>query len=247
MDFTLYGDDSKGLIRLDPRTKLLIFLASSLVSVNTNNSTTLLFYAVSICTVLALCGKGWTALKSICVFFVVYYLQWCVKSTLSSAPAVSIVLSALTTIVLFAFPMLLSFLLLVQTTRTSQFLSAFQAMKLPMKAIIPVAVIFRFIPTVQDEWNGIRKAMAFRGVRLDLGSILKAPFKTIECVLIPMLFSTVSVMEELTAAALARGMDVDGKRSAYEEVKLRPVDYFVIAVFLGLILWIFLSKSKTGG
>ena len=32
MDISVYGDDSKGLIRLDPRTKLFIFLISTIAS-----------------------------------------------------------------------------------------------------------------------------------------------------------------------------------------------------------------------
>ena len=32
MDFSLYGDDSKALIRFDPRTQLFIFLACGVTS-----------------------------------------------------------------------------------------------------------------------------------------------------------------------------------------------------------------------
>ena len=34
MEFAVYGDDSKGLIKLDPRTKLFIFLISGTVSLH---------------------------------------------------------------------------------------------------------------------------------------------------------------------------------------------------------------------
>ena len=127
-----------------------------------------------------------------------------------------------------------AFYLLIKTTRISQFLAAFQAMKLPVVFVIPFAVMFRFIPTVQEEFIGIRKAMAFRGIQMDFLSILKAPFRTIEYVLVPMLFSGVSVMEEMAAAALARGMDSEVKRTSYEKIKLRPRDYLVGLLFLGL-------------
>ena len=35
MDFTLYGGDNQGLIKLDPRTKILIFITSELMSLGT--------------------------------------------------------------------------------------------------------------------------------------------------------------------------------------------------------------------
>lgn len=134
----------------------------------------------------------------------------------------------------------------MQTTRISQFLSALTAMYLPVGAVIPVAMLFRFIPTVQDEWNGIRKAMAFRGISLSFGSVLRHPGKTIEYVLVPLLFSTIGVMEELAAAALARGMDIDVKRSSYEEVRLRAADYITMLLFAALSTTIVVLVTTKG-
>ena len=99
-------------------------------------------------------------------------------------------------------------------------MAAFRAMHLPLKVIIPVAVIIRFIPSVSDEWSGIRKAMVFRGISLEPSDIIKSPFKIVEYVLIPLLFSCIAVMEEMAAAALARGIESEGKRSSFERVKL---------------------------
>ena len=247
MNFELYGDDSKGLIRLDPRTKILIFFASTLMSLNSYDSALMLICTGALCAVLALCGKPMTSLKSFALYGCLLYIRWCIESSGSSAPVVTMITEALITIFLYCFPVILSFIILIQTTRISQFLSAFQAMHLPMTVIIPVAVLFRFIPTVQDEWNGIRKAMAFRGIRLSPGTIIRKPFQTLEYVLIPLLFSSVSVMEELAAAASARGMDAEGKRSSYEEVKLHAADYLVMAVFVILIIYILYTARKIGG
>ena len=111
-------------------------------------------------------------------------------------------------------------------------------MRLPAFAVIPVAVLFRFIPTVQEEWSGIKKAMAFRGITVDLASVAKAPLRTVEYVLIPLLFSSISVMEELAAAALARGMDSDKRRTSYEEVRLGAADFVALAVFASLAVYV---------
>ena len=74
--------------------------------------------------------------------------------------------------------------------------------------------------------------MAFRGISLEPGAIVRAPLKTIEYILIPLLFSCISVMDELASASLARGLDAKRKRTSYEEVKLRVIDYIVMSVFL---------------
>ena len=69
--------------------------------------------------------------------------------------------------------------------------------------------------------------------------IIKSPLKTIEYVLIPLLFSCISVMDEMAAAALARGIESEGERSSFEKVKMKVIDYLVIAVFLGILIYIF--------
>ena len=199
-----------------------------------------------VCAVLALNGKPWTALKAFLLFSVALYIKEAVDHTGSSSAVVVLVVSVLTTLILYSLPTIMSILLIVQTTRISQFLSALTAMHLPFRAVIPIAMLFRFIPTVQDEWNGIRKAMAFRGISLSFGSVLRHPGKTIEYVLVPLLFSTIGVMEELAAAALARGMDIDVKRSSYEEMRLHAADYIAMLFFAALSAAIVILVTTKG-
>ena len=246
MEINLYGDDSKALVHFDPRTKLFIFLACGVTSLYTYSGWYILLFAGAVCTVLALSGKPWTALKAFLAFSVALYIKEAVDHAGGSASAVVLIVSVLTTILLYSLPTILSILLIVQTTRISQFLSALSAMHRPVRVMRPGAMLFRFIPTVQDEWNGIRKAMAFRGISLSFGSVLRHPGKTIEYVLVPLLFSTIGVMEELAAAALARGMDIEVKRSSYEEVKLRAADYITMAVFAVLAAGIVILVSSKG-
>ncbi len=241
MDLTLYGDDSKGLIKLDPRTKMLMILSSGVLSFFSYNDVPLFVFCTVLCALLALCGKPWTALKGYLAFIVALYLRFCISGRASASPFLEVISQVLITVLLYCLPVVLSFILLTGTTRISQFISAFQAMHLPMKVIIPVAVFFRFIPTVQEEWTGIRKAMAFRGISVGLGSIFRHPMRTVEYVLIPMLFSSISVMEELASAALARGMDMDVKRSSYQSVRLGPADYIAGGIILAVTIYVMSS------
>lgn len=243
MDFDLYGDDSKGKIKLDPRTKLLIFFVSGIVSINSYNDYTMLLYCFLLCIILALCGKFWTSVKGFLSFSVLILIRYCVNSNPSTSHSVNIIVSALSTALLFSFPMIFSLILLIGTTNISHFLASFNKMHVTMKIVIPLAVLFRFIPTVQEEWRGITKAMSFRGIKLDFLSILRSPLKTLEYLLIPLLFSSINVMDEMASAAVARGMDDKIKRTSYEEVKMSSVDYIVCAVFtLGLVLLFVLNN-----
>jgi energy-coupling factor transport system permease protein len=248
MELMINGGDTRGIISIDPRTKVLVFFASGIISLSNYTHTASTLFTVMLCALIALCGKPKTAIKAFLLFTLALYLRLILNQS-QGAPAIIVtVITALSTVFMFSFPTVLSILLLVKTTRISHFISAFQAMHLPIKVIVPFAVFFRFLPTVSDEWNGIRKAMAFRGISLSPVQIICRPGKTIEYILIPMLFSSISVMEELAAASMARGLDVDIKRSSYEIVKMRFIDYMLIIIIIMMTgLSFFLGSLAKGG
>lgn len=61
------------------------------------------------------------------------------------------------------------------------------AMRLPGEVIVPLAVMFRFVPTVQEEWNAINQAMRLRGLAPNWKNILLRPLDMMEFMLVPFL------------------------------------------------------------
>ena len=236
MAFGLYGSGS-GLLKLDPRTKLLLFCAGIAVSTFSYNERALWMYCAAMCALLALCGEKWFALKCGALIACMEYLRCRIITSGTGAPALTGILIALIMMCRYGFPLLLSLSFLIKTTRISQLIAALSALHLPLFVIIPLSVMLRFIPTVQEEWDGVRKAMAFRGISLEPGAVILAPFKTIEYILIPLLFSCISVMDELASASLARGLDTERKRTSYEAVKMRFPDYIIILLFVGIAFY----------
>ena len=53
----------------------------------------------------------------------------------------------------------------VTTTTVSEFVAAMERIHLPKQITIPMSVMFRFFPTVAEEWSAIGDAMRMRGVR----------------------------------------------------------------------------------
>ena len=236
MAFGLYGSGS-GLLKLDPRTKLLLFCAGIAVSTFSYNECALWMYCAAMCALLALCWEKWFALKCGALIACMEYLRYRIITSGTGAPALTGILVALIMMCRYGFPLLLSLSFLIKTTRISQLIAALSALHLPLFVIIPLSVMLRFIPTVQEEWDGVRKAMAFRGISLEPGAVIRAPFKTIEYILIPLLFSCISVMDELASASLARGLDAERKRTSYETVKMRFPDYIIILLFVGIAFY----------
>lgn len=239
MDFDFYGDDSGAVLQLDPRVKLLIFLSGSVVALNYYRLIPQLIYGAFLCAVLALCGKRMSALKIFSLWLLASFVRMCMALSKNGHPFVTGLIQSLTTLIMFSLPILVSLMLLLQTTRINHLLAALQAMKMPAFVIIPLAVLLRFIPTVQDEWNGIQKAMVFRNISLEPSAILRAPMKTVEYILVPLLFSCIAVIEEMTAAALARGLDSERRRTSSVAVRMTASDYIVIFLLIAVICFAF--------
>lgn len=103
-------------------------------------------------------------------------------------------------------------------TEVSEFVAVMWKLRLPQTAIIPLSVVFRYFPTLKEEWASIRAAMKMRGIHISL-----------EHIMVPLLMSAVNVSEELSAAALCRGLDNPGTHTSLVQVKF---SYYDIAVWM---------------
>ena len=97
----------------------------------------------------------------------------------------------------------------LSTTSVSEFVAAMQKMHISEKIIIPMSVIFRFFPTIGEEYRAIADAMRMRQIRF--GG--KKAFSMIEYRIIPLMISVVRIGDELSAAALTRGLGAPVRRT----------------------------------
>ena len=113
----------------------------------------------------------------------------------------------------------------VRTTKIGEFMSCMQKMHVPDGIAVSLAVVMRFFPTIKEEYSSINDAMRMRGVMLGGGNVLRM----FEFRMIPLLFSCVNIGEELSAAAITRGLGGEVKRSSVIELKLGIADFFLMA------------------
>ena len=109
---------------------------------------------------------------------------------------------------------------------------------MPDGIAVSLAVVMRFFPTIKEEYSSINDAMRMRGVMLCGGNVIKM----IEYRMIPLLFSCVNIGEELSAAAITRGLGGDVKRSSVIELKLSLTDYLMMT-FLSVATVIFIVNK----
>lgn len=101
-----------------------------------------------------------------------------------------------------------------------------QRLRVSEKIIIPMSVMFRFFPTVGEEFSAINTAMRMRGISLGGGSA----GKMLEYRLVPLLTCSAKIGEELSAAALTRGLGGEVKRTNICRIGFRIQDVLFISL-----------------
>ncbi len=127
--------------------------------------------------------------------------------------------------------------LLIKTTSVSEFNAAFHKMHVSDRVIIPFSVMFRFIPTIQEEWRSIQNAMKLRGVASSFGTVAKAPMQALEYSMVPLLMSVATISDELAAASLSRGLETGGARTCLTQVRFGIADCVAVALCLALVVY----------
>lgn len=124
----------------------------------------------------------------------------------------------------------------ISTTRISELIAAMERMHIPTAIIIPFAVMLRFFPTVLEEMASIRDAMRMRGVRV--GGRNGAGM--LEYCVVPLMICSVRIGEELSAAALTRGLGKPVRRTSICRIGIGPLDWALIVGSAGLLTWMLL-------
>jgi energy-coupling factor transport system permease protein len=126
------------------------------------------------------------------------------------------------------------------TTKVSELIAAFEKLRVSQKITIPFAVMMRFFPTIAKEYGAINDAMRMRGIYFGGGSALKIP----EYRFVPLLMSAVKIGEELSAAALTRGLGKPVPRTNLCRAGFGGKDIFLLVLSLGAFaLWVCFSKT----
>ena len=120
------------------------------------------------------------------------------------------------------FPCLVTGIYAFTTTGVSEFVCAMRKMKIPENIIIPCTVVIRFFPTIREDYRQIRSAMKFCGNGQT--SVILHPMRNLEYVLIPLLMNSNNVSQDLSVAALTKGIGMEGEHTSISEMHFGALD-----------------------
>lgn len=226
----------RGLV-LDPRTKLLLLLNMAIFVLGSAGGERVLALTPLFCAmpaVLLLSAKKWKTAITYIILFSVSYWGYAVFGDITTGFLHYFLLGCSGILARFL-PSIMMGGYLVSTTTVSEFTAAMLRMKLSEKIIIPLSVMFRFFPTVFDEAASINAAMKMRGIHLggrNAGGIL-------EYRIVPLMTCCVKIGEELSAAALTRGLGGDVRRTNICNIGFKVQDIiFIMISLVPYVLWI---------
>ena len=124
---------------------------------------------------------------------------------------------------------------LKRKTSMSYVISAMQTMKFPNAVAIPFIVILRYMPTLREDYGYLKDSLKIRGIRTSGIEFFIHPIRSLEFMIVPILFRSIRVAEELSTSVLLRGIENYKNRTNIYPLKFTKIDagyalFTVIAV-----------------
>lgn len=213
---------------LDPRTKILLLAYMSLAMMAFNGDVLVVSLLALLPFSLLIQNRQWKTaliyggLFILGVISIVYHENW----QLSSVPNALIMI--LIALIVRLFPALLLGYYFMKSTSVRDFIAAMNKWNVSEKFIIPISVVLRFIPTIKEESASIKMAMKMREIEFGSKRSLKNPALFFEYRVVPLLISIAKIGEELSAAALTRGLGVDKKRTTVAVISFGKYDLIML-------------------
>lgn len=189
---------------LDPRTKLFLVFVEAILVLSSAGGSTLFWFraAFAILPFVLLCSAKRYApcIVGAVLVGIMHACECCVFPS-----AKGLVANALLFMIVVVNRFLPAYMMgsyVINTTTVSQFKAAMSRLRMPDALTIPMCVMFRLFPTIREENAAIRAAMKMRGIGLRNGQLAKM----LEYRIVPLITCVAKIGEELSAAALTRGL-----------------------------------------
>ena len=214
---------------LDPRTKFFIMLTIVLFVVgDVAIIPEYMVMALTLLPILLLLFSG--NFKKAIMYIIIFalaelFLMYGIGHVYDTLEVIIVMICVMITRIL---PALIMGAYIFSTTTVSEFIASMDRMRITKKISIPLAIMFRFFPTVVEEFVAINNAMKMRDIRF--GG--KNSAKIVEYRLVPLIICSVNIGNELSAASLTRGLSAYEDRTNICEIGFKLQDFIAIILMI---------------
>ena len=223
-------------VRFDPRTKLLLLVTMAIFVLGGTGGDIfgeyIPYFALLPFILFILSGRLKKTIGYMLLYGVFYGLAIYVLPYVSGV--IGFLLLAFCSIMTRFLPGIMAGTYMTETTTVSEFSAAMGRMHVSDKLTIPLLAMFRFFPTIGDEFRSINDAMRMRDIRFGGRNVSKM----VEYRIVPLLICSAKIGEELNAAAITRGLGGDVKRTNLCQIGFKIWDWLIILICLApYVIW----------
>ena len=106
--------------------------------------------------------------------------------------------------------------------------SSIRKLPIPENIMLIIIVMLRFAPTLVHEFGEVKDAMKVRGFLRSIRTVLFHPLSTLEYAIVPMVFRSLKIADELASSAIVRGIESPYKKDSYYIISLTAKDIFLV-------------------
>ena len=221
---------------LDPRTKLLLMAVVATAEFLYSHTAFMIAVAM-IPFVLFLTNRQYkTATVFFCLFAAGLFVQ-AIQNSVQFPMIVNMLVVLLVGLVLRLFPAFVMGAYIIKSTTASECITALGRMHIGRQITIPLSVLFRFIPTMQEESAAIKDAMRMRDVSPSLGGFLSHPGMTVECIYVPLMMMASKAADELSIASVTRGIENPNPRTCLVQIKCGIADWMAMLIAVAFFIF----------
>ncbi|SHI72457.1 energy-coupling factor transport system permease protein [Clostridium cavendishii DSM 21758] len=230
-------------LKPDPRALIFQVIIISILNFLINRPIELLLLFV-IMDILML----WHRMFKTAIKFTITYLLLYISNLVLVYLKIPLITMMFTTLIFLCFrlfPVYIACVILIRKVHMDELLFSLEAMYIPKAMVLPLAVVYRYIPTIKDEVAKVREGLKMRGLNTSFIGVLFHPMNAVENFIIPLLIRSGKISEELSAASLCKGLDTEHTRTSYTDVKFQTVDtfYCLMCLVISAILIIIHDKN----
>lgn len=217
---------------VDARNAVALLLLSNIIAFTQNSLRIELSLLLLLGVLLVSCGCGKQAVKWGLVFAAIFAVQHLLlpKITFGTAAGFAVMFAYVRKML----PCLMVGTILVKKVPAQYLILALRKFRVPQTVLIPLAVTVRYLPSLAEEFSHIRDAMKLRGIR---------GLRRVECTLVPIIMSAIETSDELSAAAVTRGVENPCRKTSLFELRFSAVDFLSFPLCLTLTVLSLLSKG----
>lgn len=128
--------------------------------------------------------------------------------------------------------------ILMLDIEASELISALGTLKIPKPLILSLTVAVKFFPTYRREFKYIKESMVSRGIKYKVTQ----PLNYFEYFVVPMLFRSYHLAEEMSGAALTKGVEAKTARTCIYDVSIRKIDWLLIVISTLCFIYVLLRR-----